>query len=271
MKTLILSLFCISLMWGAKKVVALDAAAIETIYLMEKEDSLVGIVQMMGEIKPKEKTSQLYKVGTFQHPSLERIIALKPDLVILSTYSQGIKDKLHSFKIKTMDYEVNSFEEMYAKIRELGSFFQDPQKAEQIITHFKAQLKELTKHPINKQGLFLYSSNPLMAFSNQSLIGDIFTALGVQNITNQPNLSPTAQPILSKEYILGQQIDFILFGLQIPSKEALLLEADNILRTTQAYQKGNIIAFNPYTLLRASPLMIEHIKSLHHMLSNLKD
>ena len=76
------------------RIVVLDPAVVEMVYLLGGEDKLVGIAKLeRSKIWPEEKTEKVESVGTFINPSLEKIIALKPDLVIESFHSSDAIDK----------------------------------------------------------------------------------------------------------------------------------------------------------------------------------
>ena len=76
------------------RIVVLDPAVIEMVYLLGGEDKIVGIARLENsKIWPEEKTKKLESVGTFINPSLEKIIALKPDLVITAFHSSDAIDK----------------------------------------------------------------------------------------------------------------------------------------------------------------------------------
>ena len=59
------------------RIVVLDPAVVEMVYLLGGEDKLVGIAKLeRSKIWPEEKTEKVESVGTFINPSLEKIIAL---------------------------------------------------------------------------------------------------------------------------------------------------------------------------------------------------
>ena len=91
---IIISLFLITLN-AKERLVVLDPASIETLFMLKAEDQIVGIATLQhSNIYPKDQTSKLTSVGTFSNPSLEKIVALKPSLVILSSYSLNLEEGL---------------------------------------------------------------------------------------------------------------------------------------------------------------------------------
>ena len=66
------------------RIVVLDPATVEMIYMLGAEDKIVGVANLeRSKVWPEEKVAKLESVGTFMNPSLEKINSLKPDLVII--------------------------------------------------------------------------------------------------------------------------------------------------------------------------------------------
>jgi iron complex transport system substrate-binding protein len=123
-----------------------------------------------------------------------------------------------------------------------------------------ASLKaELRERPLNLKGAFLYSANPILAFTAQSLAGEILELLGVENIAGTLN---AAQPILSPEYILAEDPDF-LFGAMSITKPEDILAADSVIAKTRAGREGNISIVPSSLFLRTSPRIVESFLELY--------
>ena len=101
-----------------ERIVVLDPAAVEMIYLLGSEDKIVGIAKLeKSEIWPEDKTGKLESVGTFIRPSLEKIISLKPDMVIGSFHTTETMDKsLKSNGIEIMKIRASSIEEIFENL-----------------------------------------------------------------------------------------------------------------------------------------------------------
>ena len=107
------------------RIVVLDPAVVEMVYLLGGEDKLVGIAKLeRSKIWPEEKTEKVESVGTFINPSLEKIIALKPDLVIESFHSSDAIDKsLSSNNIEIIKIQANSMEDIFKNFQKNYSTF----------------------------------------------------------------------------------------------------------------------------------------------------
>ncbi|RDU65124.1 ABC transporter substrate-binding protein [Helicobacter sp. MIT 14-3879] len=266
-KIILLTLF--SVFVYAKNLVVLDSASIEIIYMLNAQNHIKGIAKLQqSSIHPKEETEKLPSVGSFSNPSLEKIISLKPDLVILSQYSIGLKEKLENLGIETLYLESKRLDDIYSNITTLGKILDKNKEAEELKKDFKAKLDELSKEPIKRSAIFLFSSSPLMAFSNNSLIADILKIIGVKNLSPDSDIK---RPIITSEYILKANPEILLLGIEANNIENLL-SYNPILKNITATKNNNILIYkNTLPLMRLSPNIIDSIKDLKSFIkSNVK-
>lgn len=252
---LILSLFFVALN-AKERLVVLDPASVETLFMLGAKDQIVGIASLQhSNIYPQEKTSKIESVGTFSNPSLEKIVALKPSLVILSSYSLNLEQNLKNFNIKTLYIKADRLQDIKANIKILSKITNKEKEGEILSQEFEENLKNLSQNPLNKSAIYLYSSNPLMAFNDNSLIADILRLIGIKNLSPK---SKIARTIISPEYILKQNPDLLILGINADEnslKTNPLLQKIKATKTKQFY-----INKNTHILLRLSPKIIDRIK-----------
>ena len=141
-------------------------------------------------------------------------------------------------------------------------------EAKKVLENFNKELNELKKDPIDKSAIYLFASNPLMAFSDNSLVADILRILGIKNLTVKSEIQ---RPIISSEFILKQDPDMIILGITVEdSKE--FIKQNQVLQNTKAYKNGHIFSYDKtHSLLRLSPTMVDRIKEFKQVLkSNLQ-
>lgn len=268
-KFLILLVLLASFAFSKERLVVLDPASIEIIYLLGAGDEIVGIASLQhSNIYPEEETKKLTSVGTFSNPSLEKIVALKPSLVILSSYSTNLEARLKQLGIKTLFLKAQELKDLEKNVYEIARFLKKEKEAKKVLENFNKELNELKKDPIDKSAIYLFASNPLMAFSDNSLIADILRILGIKNLTVKSEIQ---RPIISSEFILKQDPDMIILGISIEdSKE--LIKQNEVFKNTKAYKNGQIFSYDKtHSLLRLSPTMIDRIKEFKQVLkSNLQ-
>ena len=192
------------------RIVVLDPATVEMIYMLGAEDKIVGVANLeRSKVWPEEKVAKLESVGTFMKPSLERIITLKPDLVITSALTDdNLNNGLKSNNIEAKRIQANSIEEIFTNFMEVAKMLGKENEANKIIAEKKAKLEEIKKMAaINKKGLFVMSASPLMVFGNDNLPNDIMKLLNIKNIAeNQKGRNPIVTP----EFIMKENPDIII-------------------------------------------------------------
>ena len=251
-----------------KKIVVLDPAVVEMLYLLGAEDKIAAVAhsQTTG-IWPEDKTKDIPDVGTLAKPSLEKIISFSPDLVVLSIHSTGLAKDLEPHGIKTVSFPANSFDDIFNNFLEVAKLIGKEEEAQKIIAEKKGKLEEIKKsEPLNKKGALIYSSSPMMAFGDKSLPGEVLKLYGVENLTDKVS---GERPILTPEYIIDENPDFLLIGLGVNSEDEILV-ANPQLKDINAVKNKNIIKVNSQALLRGSPRIVDETMNLYEEIKNLK-
>ena len=241
------------------RIVVLDPATVEMIYMLGSEDKIVGVANLeRSKVWPEEKVAKLESVGTFIKPSLEKIIALKPDLVITSALTDdNLNNGLKSNNIEAKRIQANSIEEIFTNFLEVAKMLGKENEANKIIAEKKAKLEEIKKMVTgNKKGLFVMSASPLMVFGNDNLPNDIMKLLNIKNIAeNQKGRNPIVTP----EFIIKENPDMIITLLPNPSQ---IVATNPQLKNVNAIKNSKFIVVNSSQILRGSPRTIDQIEEI---------
>ena len=241
------------------RIVVLDPATVEMIYMLEAEDKIVGVANLeRSKVWPEEKVAKLESVGTFIKPSLEKIITLKPDLVITSALTgEELNNGLKSNNIEAKRVQANSIEEIFTNFLEVAKMLGKENEANKIIAEKKAKLEEIKKIATgNKKGLFVMSASPLMVFGNDNLPNDIMKLLNIKNIAeNQKGRNPIVTP----EFIIKENPDIIITLLPNPSQ---IVATNPQLTNVNAIKNSKFIVVNSSQILRGSPRTIDQIEEI---------
>ena len=241
------------------RIVVLDPATVEMIYMLGAEDKIVGVANLeRSKVWPEEKVAKLESVGTFMKPSLEKIIALKPDLVIMSALTgEELNNELKSNNIVAKRVQANSIEEIFTNFLEVAKMLGKENEANKIIAEKKVKLEEIKKIATgNKKGLFVMSASPLMVFGNDNLPNDIMKLLNIKNIAeNQKGRNPIVTP----EFIIKENPDIIITLLPNPSQ---IVTTNPQLKNVNAIKNSKFIVVNSSQILRGSPRTIDQIQEI---------
>jgi iron complex transport system substrate-binding protein len=252
------------------RIVVLDPAVVEIIYMLEGEDKIVAISHAgMTPIVPVEETNKLESVGTVTRPSFEKIISYKPDLVIVNSMNEGIIFSLSKFGIKYIKFEINTIEEMLENIKEIGTILNKKENAEILYMNNLKKINKIKdrikKNPLDLKGTFVYNANPLMAFSHDSVRGQILDILGVEDLAK--NVSGE-RPILNSEYVMVENPDFLL-GIMVVNSVEDIIKSNEYLKKIKVGSNIHILDSN--RVMRLSPYIIEEIENIYNILREIKE
>ena len=242
------------------RIVVLDPAVVEMVYLLGGEDKLVGIAKLeRSKIWPEEKTEKVESVGTFINPSLEKIIALKPDLVIESFHSSDAIDKsLTSNNIEIIKIQANSIEDIFKNFQKVAKILGKEKEAEKIMAEKRQKIEEIKKiDTAEKKGLFILAPTPMRVFGKGTLPNNIMEMLNIKNIAaGMEGMSPTLTP----EYIIKENPDIILTFVKDPQE---IVKANPQIKDISAIKNNKFVVLETGQILRGSPRMIDYIADVY--------
>lgn len=252
-----------------ERIVILSGGAVETIYMLGGEERIAAIGSSREGIWPREKTASLATVGNLARPNMEAIMARNPDLVILNGMIAGLAEQFTQRDIAVYLHKADSIEEILESLTTLGILTGREEEAARLREEKQGALAELKLRrealPPTLKGAILYAAGPIMGFTEASLPGEILDLLGVENIAAGLD---AARPILSSEYILKENPDFLFCAMAI-AKEEDLLEANPFLTKTTAGREGNVAILPSSLFLRPSPRLFDQLPRLVEILEGL--
>ncbi|MDR0662648.1 MAG: ABC transporter substrate-binding protein [Spirochaetaceae bacterium] len=252
------------------RMVLLSLGAVETLYTIGGESAIAAIASSGDPVWPEERTAFIPTVGNVARPNLEEIIAINPDIVIGNSMNSAFIKLLVSRGKNAIIHGNNSMDDIFNSAIILGLLSGREAEAEIMVIEWKERLLELEwdlrENPLNLKGAIIYSVNPIMAFTKASLPGNILDLLGVENMA--PPLS-SGQSVLSPEYILAQNPDFLLGAITVTSIEDFLA-ADSVFLRTRAGKERNILIIPSTFFMRPSPRIIDRVIEFHEALQGFK-
>ena len=214
----------------------------------------VGVSSFSDYPPAAEKIEQ---VASFQGINLERIVALKPDLVLAWRGGNAERqvNQLASLGIKVMWVDAVSVEQVAQALRALAPFSPTPKKAEQAAQQMLsdyAALKARYDTPAKKRVFLQFGSQPLFTTGKGSIQNQVLELCGGENIFAA---SRVPWPQVSREQVLARQ----------PQAIVVVGNASEIPKIEQFWQrqlKIPVIALNSDWFERASPRIILAAKQL---------
>ena len=166
-----------------KRIIAMLPSHTETVFALGAGDKLVGIDLYSNY--PKDKTDALTKVGSAFSPDLEKILALKPDLILADeSKSSKLVPKLEAAGLTVYGGTAQTYNEVFEKMATLGKILNRETNATRLITSTRSQLGELQKSVLRLPKVSTYYEVDPAPYSvgPNSFIGTLISKAGGQTI-----------------------------------------------------------------------------------------
>ncbi len=174
------------------KVISLVPSITEAIFdlgLTEKE--VIGRTKFC--IHPEEKVRNVEIIGGTKNLNLEKIKALKPDL-ILANKEENVKDQVEVLMkdFKVIVYNTETIEDNYYLVKNLGLLFNKEERA-QLFNLKIYEVLNLAKIGKKIKAAYLIWKNPYMTIGSDTFIHNVLSEIGFENIFNNQTRYPEIQ------------------------------------------------------------------------------
>jgi iron complex transport system substrate-binding protein len=242
------------------RIVSLAPNLTEIVYAVGAGDRLVGDTEYCDY--PAE-AKKLAKIGDTIHPSIERIIALKPQIVLVSTASQleAFTKQLDEQGIAVYVTNPRSLEEVFRSIATLGDLFGTREPADTLVADLRrrtaaVEAKIQGTKPI---GVFYQvSGEPLYTIGRESYLTDLVRRAGGNSVTADVS---GAFPRYSDEAALAARPDAIILpsGGSMGSANSTAAAS---LKNSPAVLNSRVYKINDDHLSRPGPRLVDGLEEM---------
>lgn len=243
-----------------ERFVSLAPNLTETVYAIGAGDRLVGNTTYCDY--PAE-ARQVEKIGDTLQPSVEKILALRPQLVLVSTASQleSFTGQLAQHNIAVYVTDPRDLEGVFRSISNLGSLLNRDREAEQVLSLLRARTSavEYAVRSVKRIRVFYQlSAEPLYTAGRDAFVTDIIRRAGGESVTAEV---PGAWPRYSVESALAAEPEAIILptGGSMGAANSAIASA---LEKTPAAKAGRILKINDDHLTRPGPRSIDGLEEL---------
>ncbi len=250
----------VAIVANPQRIISLAPNLTEMLFALGLSDRVIGVTSYC-DYPPAAKSKE--KVGDTLTPNLERIISLKPDLVIVTTSSQleKITRQLDQLQIPVYVTNPRSVSEVLASIQHLGDLTGATAQAAKLHSELTTRINAVTERVVSQpkpKALFLVQDTPLLVAGSDTFLHDLVTLAGGVSITADVK----GYPQFSRETAIARAPEVIIDPGR-PENKAL---ADSVLRkdyaTTPAIKQNRIIHIDPDLTNRPGPRLIEGLEQL---------
>lgn len=236
------------------RIVSLAPSITETLFALGIGDRVVGATSYCDY--PPEALA-VERVGDTVRPSLEKIVARRPDLVLVSTASQleQLVGRLERIGIPVWVSNPRTLDKVTASIERLGEVTGRQDAAAVLVSNMRARIESVRGRVANLRRprvLFILGSQPLITVGANSFINDLINIAGGASISAD---APSEYPQYSLETALARRPEVIFLqggGEPLPRR----------LEETPAFRGGRVFQLDPVLLLRPGPRIVDGLEAM---------
>lgn len=246
------------------RIVSLAPNLTEIVYAVGAGDRLVGDTTYCDY---PEAAKNVTKVGDTMHPSIERIIALKPQVVLISTASQleAFTKQLGDQQIAVYVTNPRSLDEVFHSMETLGELLGNRDRAASLANELRqrtARVEATIKSTNPTRVFYQVSGEPLYTIGRESYLTDLVRRAGGISVTADV---PTAFPRFSDEAALAAKPDAIILptGGSMGAANSTVAPA---LKDSPAALNNRVYKINDDHLSRPGPRLVDGLEEMAHAL-----
>lgn len=220
------------------KIVSLVPSVTETLFALGLDDQIAAITTFCRF--PEDKVIHKTKIGGTKNPDRERILELKPDVIILNEEENRKEDadyfRDHGIPLRiTFPSNVAEASEM---IRELGNEFDAAAKAVSISNQIDDALEDIRVRRLVPTLIFIWK-RPYWTVNKSTYVHSICEVVGLKNIFADLQ---DRYPQLSEDQIIQEDPEVVLFPDEpYVFREKDVLEFQNHFPELKAVQQNKLI------------------------------
>lgn len=247
------------------RVVCISPGATEIIFALGAERRLVAVSEFCDYPPPALK---LERVGDFANPSLEVILATRPDLVVgTGGLQRELILRMRVASIPTLVLYPKGLEGVFSNITLLGKVLGEEEAASRLVAKLRARIERARNRIPKAAGasrpkVYLeVSSQPIMAVGKSSYAGELIELAGGINVAAD---AQGEYPLLSAEYLITADPDVIFLAhCDDPRRAVEFIARRPGWSELKAVRAGRVYAdLDMDLLLRPGPRLVEGLEAL---------
>jgi iron complex transport system substrate-binding protein len=250
----------VSLPVKVDRVISLAPNLTEIVFAVGGGDRLVGRTSYC-DYPPEAKS--VTEVGDTLHPNIERIISLKPQVVLVSTASQleVFTQQLENQNIAVFVTDPHDLEGVFRTIEQVGDMLGKREQASTLVQTLRQRTSAVEQAVKDKPPVRVFyqlSAEPLYTAGHDAFVTDLMRRAGAISVTAE---LPGAWPKYSSESALAAKPDAIILptGGSMGTGNSAVTEA---LRKSPAVKEGRVYKINDDHLVRPGPRAIDGLEEM---------
>ncbi|HTY13548.1 MAG TPA: cobalamin-binding protein [Candidatus Omnitrophota bacterium] len=259
---LLLILFTVPVFAFPQRIISTMPSITETLFALGLGGRVVGVTQN-DDYPPEARTIEAVGRDTV---NLEKVIYLKPDLVIMLEDAQKRDvDNLKKHGLPVMTVNPHSVGETMGSILEIGRACGATEEAERVVVGMKKALATMETDIFFRPRpsvLVVVGYKPLVVVGNQNFVNDVINLAGGRNSIAGAR-SPYPEINLEELYRIDPQ--YIVLPREPATKEQLL--NDPVWSKLSAVKNDRILLIDPDILFRPGPRIVGAVGRINRFIN----
>ena len=248
-----------------ERIVSLNPGNTEILLALDAQDLLFGVDRYSLRTVTSRKIAD---IGTLLSPSLESIVALEPDVVLLTTMSTQKRGQLDALGLKTATIDPTGLEGLYTTVELLGRATGRREQSQRLRDEMRSRTERIRSKvlgipPEKRPRVFVEIwPDPLQSAGPRTFIHELIVLAGGTNIAAD---SVTNWPQFSLETVMERDPDVIL----TPSAhgvEEIRTGQRSSWRGISAVRQGRVHLVDQDQIARPGPRLIDTLERIARLL-----
>lgn len=253
----------------ATRIISLSPAITELVFAAGAGEKLVGVSRFSDY---PDAAQSIAGIGDAFSLDFERVVALKPDLVI-AWHSGNAKlgiDQLERVGLPVFVTEATKLEDIPRLLRIIGKLAGTSEEAESAAQDFEITLQHLKQGYAQRKSISVFQliwPQPLITVGSSHIINEIISTCGGENVFAS---LPDLMPVISEENLIASNPEVILSSV---SNELLESGEQGLFRRfpyLPAIKNYHVYFIHPDLIHRQSPRILEATKMICEQLDSVR-
>ena len=217
----------ITLSKPASRIICLIESGLSGLYMLRAENQVIGVSSAIynesasahyAALDERIKNKELTAPGNWDFVSIENIVALQPDLVIIWASQTESIQSIEEHGIPVYGVFLRSIDDVYKEMKDFGALTGKSQRADSLIAYTKAEISKLksiqkSSNDKLKSVYFMWNQGLLETAGTTSTVNELIELAGAKNscMVNQEHV------VINKEKLFDWNPDMMVMWCD-PSK-----------------------------------------------------
>jgi iron complex transport system substrate-binding protein len=270
-----------------ERIVSLSPSNTEILFAVGAGDKVVGVTDYCNyptELETRIRTDEITKVGGYWNPSVETILSLNPDLILVSTAKCTVKTnncktncnrrcevtteiakKLKSLGLNVLTLAPHSIDDVLSNILLVGKATGNSAQASDFVETLKQRIDPIVTKPVSHKPRVYFEvwNDPYISVNSGTWIGNLISLAGGINVFGE---AVSEWPVIQSEDIIQRNPDIMVFPV-IPGVAKFWGSFEAVKKRPgwnkiSAVRKGNLYEVLRDCISRPGPRLVESLELL---------